>query len=50
MSDNSLLNRLDGFDDRFREVATLISDPSVISDQQRYVRLTKEYSDLENIH
>lgn len=49
MSDNPLLNRLDGFEDRFQEVATLISDPSVISDQQRYVRLTKEYRDLQHI-
>lgn len=49
MIDNPLLNRLDGFDDRFQEVSTLISDPSVISDHQRYVRLTKEYRDLEHI-
>ena len=49
MSDNSLLTRLDGIDARFDEVATLITDPSVISDQKRYVKLTKEYRDLEKI-
>lgn len=49
MIDNPLLNRLDGFEDRFQEVSTLISDPSVIADQQRYVRLTKEYRDLQHI-
>lgn len=49
MADNSLLSRLDGLDARFEEVATLITDPSVISDQKRYVRLTKEYRDLEKI-
>ena len=49
MSDNSLLARLDGLDGRFEEVATLITDPSVISDQKRYVKLTKEYRELERI-
>lgn len=49
MEDNTLLNRLDGLDARFQEVATLITDPDVISDQARYVKLTKEYHDLEKI-
>ena len=49
MSDLSLLSRLDGLDARFEEVATLITDPSVIADQKRYVKLTKEYRDLEKI-
>lgn len=49
MSENALLDRLEGLDARFDEVATLITDPSVISDQKRYVRLTKEYHDLERI-
>lgn len=47
METNELLNRLEGLDSRFEEVATLITDPDVISDQKRYVRLTKEYHDLE---
>lgn len=46
---SSLLSRLDGFEDRFHEVATLITDPDVIADQKRYVKLTKEYHDLESI-
>lgn len=41
-----LLERLDGLDARFIEVGTLITDPDVIADQPRYVRLTKEYHDL----
>lgn len=49
MADTSLLSRLDGFDARFEEVATLITDPSVIADRKRYVKLTKEYRDLEKI-
>ncbi len=46
MSDNSLLGRLEGLDSRFEEVSTLITDPSVIADMPRYVRLTKDYKDL----
>jgi peptide chain release factor 1 len=46
---NSLLSRLDGLDSRFHEVALLITDPNVISDRERYVKLTKEYHELERI-
>lgn len=49
MAENSLLDRLDGIDARFAEVSTLITDPSVISDMRRYVKLTKEYKDLEKL-
>lgn len=49
MNDNQILTRLDGLDARFDEVSTLITDPEVIADRQRYVRLTKEYKDLERI-
>ena len=49
MSDNSILQKLEGLVGRFDEVSTLITDPSVITDQKRYVRLTKEYKDLERI-
>ena len=46
---NSLLEKLEGLQARFEEVSTLITDPNVISDQQRYVRLTKEYKELEDL-
>ncbi len=49
MAEITLLDRLDGLDARFEEVSTLITDPDVIADQKRYVRLTKEYHDLEII-
>lgn len=49
MAEITLLDRLEGLDGRFEEVSTLITDPSVIADQRRYVRLTKEYHDLEII-
>ena len=49
MENNNILQKLDGLESRFEEVATLITDPSVIADQQRYVKLTKEFKDLESI-
>ena len=49
MAEITLLDRLDGLDARFEEISTLITDPDVIADQKRYVRLTKEYHDLEKI-
>ena len=49
MADNSLLTRLDGIDARFEELSTLITDPAVIGDMKRYVRLTKEYKELEKL-
>jgi peptide chain release factor 1 len=47
--DNSILEKLEGLVSRFEEVSTLITDPNVISDQKRYVKLTKEYKDLGDI-
>ncbi|MCH5226086.1 MAG: peptide chain release factor 1 [Muribaculaceae bacterium] len=49
MENNELLSKLDGFDSRFEEVATLITDPDVISDRKRYARLTKEYGWLRKL-
>ena len=49
MAENSLLSKLEGLESRFEEVSTLITDPAVIADQNRYVRLTKEYKDLGDI-
>ncbi|MDD2313634.1 MAG: peptide chain release factor 1 [Proteiniphilum sp.] len=49
MSDNSLLDKLQHLVTRFEEVGTLITDPAVISDMDRYVKLNKEYSELEKI-
>jgi len=46
---NSILEKLDGLRGRFEEVSTLITDPAVIADQPRYVRLTKEYKELEDL-
>ena len=46
---NELLERLEHLVVRFEEVGTLITDPAVIADMKRYVRLNKEYRDLEKI-
>ena len=49
IENNSILQKLDGLVSRFEEVSTLITDPSVISDQERFVKLTREYKDLSDI-
>ncbi len=49
MANNALLQRLDGLDARFEEIGTLITDPQVIADQKRYVKLSKEYKSLETL-
>lgn len=44
-----LLKKLEAIQYRFAEVGTLIVDPDIISDMSRYVKLNKEYKDLEEI-
>ncbi len=46
---NTLLEKLNGLVSRFDEIGTLITDPNVIADQKRYIKLTKEYKDLSEI-
>ena len=46
---NNLLEKLEGLSPRFEEVSTLITDPAVIADQKRYVKLTKEYKELGDL-
>lgn len=49
MDNNSILQKLEGLEARYEEVSTLITDPSVLADQARFVKLTKEYKDLDEI-
>lgn len=49
MAETSLLEKLEHLVTRFNEVGTLITDPEVISDMKRFVKLNKEYSDLQKI-
>ena len=47
--ENKLLEKLDGLSSKFEEISTLITDPPVIADTKRFIKLNKEYSDLEKI-
>jgi peptide chain release factor 1 len=49
MSENKLSERLEGLQHKFDEISTLITDPAVIADMKRFVKLNKEYSELEKI-
>ena len=45
----SLIPKLEAIKQRYNEVADLIIQPDVISDQKKYSTLNKEYSDLGKI-
>ena len=44
-----LLKKLDAIEFRFAEVGTLIVDPDIISNMDRYVKLNKEYKELDEV-
>ena len=44
-----LLARTEGLKERFDEVQLLLTDPAVIADQKRFMRLSKEYKELEEV-
>ena len=44
-----MLDRIRIVKQRFDEVSDLIIQPDIISDQKRYVKLNKEYKDLQEI-
>ncbi|MCD8261888.1 MAG: peptide chain release factor 1 [Bacteroides sp.] len=46
---NNLLDKLEGLVNRFEEISLLITDPSVITDQKRFIRLTKEYKEMDDL-
>ncbi len=49
MSSNLILDKLEGVKERFEEVGRLITEPEIVSDMKRYVKLNKEYKDLEPV-
>jgi peptide chain release factor 1 len=49
MADNLILDKLKGVKDRFEEVGRLLTEPDTINDMNRFVKLNKEYRDLEPI-
>jgi len=46
---SKLIQRLELIKERWEEVGKMIVDPDIISDMKRYVKLTKEYKDLESV-
>ena len=44
-----MIEKLNAIKDRFKEVSELIVQPEIISDMQQYIKLNKEYKDLEPI-
>ena len=45
----NILDKIEGLEAKFHEVGLLITDPAVIADQARYVRLNRDYRDLEKV-
>jgi len=49
MAENMILERLKGVKTRFIEVGELLTSPDILSDMERYVKLSKEFKDLQPI-
>jgi peptide chain release factor 1 len=49
MANNIILERLEGVKQRFVEVGELLTHQDILSDMKKYVRLNKEYKDLQPI-
>ncbi len=46
---NTILEKLEGIKLRYDEVSELIADPEIMEDMDRYIKLNKEYKDLQPI-
>ena len=44
-----MIDKLNAIKDRFDEVSDLIVQPDIISDMEKYIKLNKEYKDLDPI-
>ena len=49
MAENSLLEKYESIKNRFDEVGHQITDPAIMSDMKRYVKLNQEYKRLDNL-
>jgi len=49
MSNNKILDRLEGLKHKFEDIGKQLSDPEVIADMKKYVKLNKDYKELEPI-
>lgn len=49
MDNSMIIERLEGLRLRFEEMGQQINDPAVMSDMKRYIKLNKEYKELEKV-
>ncbi|MBE0676752.1 MAG: peptide chain release factor 1 [Bacteroidales bacterium] len=49
MANNLIFDKLEGVKNRFTEVGELLTRPDIMSDMKRYVKLNKEYKELQPI-
>ena len=49
MAENTLLEKLQGLQDKYESLQNQLADPDVISDMKKFVQLNKEYKELEPI-
>lgn len=49
MANNMILERLEGVKQRFVEVGELLTNPEILSDMKNYIKLSKEYKELQPI-
>ena len=49
MANNMIIERLEGVKSRFIEVDNLLAQPDILSDMKKYVKLNKEYKDLQPV-
>ncbi|MDP4187590.1 MAG: peptide chain release factor 1 [Bacteroidota bacterium] len=49
MDNSMIIERLEGLKLRFEEMGQQINDPAVMSDMKRYIKLNKEYKELERV-
>ena len=45
----SILTKLDDVSSRYAEIESLLSQPDVTSNQEEYIKLSKEYADLSPV-
>jgi peptide chain release factor 1 len=49
MSTNMILDKLKGVNERFEQVEKNLSEPTIITDREKFIKLNKEYKSLEPI-
>lgn len=49
MANNLILDKLEGVKRRFNEVGELLTRPDIMTDMKRYVKLNKEYKELQPV-